>query len=688
MLHLLVNKEKGKYDFCVCSYRTGKNMTQSFENQIKKCPMVSVVLPIYNQEKYLDTSISSVQNQTYANLEIICVNDGSTDSSEAILKKYMEKDNRVIIISKTNGGLVDATIAGVRAARGEYIVFLDPDDYIGFDFVENFLMEIGKNDFLAMGYYRRHQGIITPQYLLENREYNKEDILKYRSKYLYDPNFPGLSNRFFISRWNKMYRTTCVKEIVGEFTNYKDISLGEDSIFTFLVLKYCNSGKSVSRPNSYFYNIGSQTSMMSNGSIEAHCMKAEAAYYALLNLLKASNITEIQADVLYYFLMESLLERLKNSSKSDYLNVLKMITAKPEYINAVKAFSKYGLKSKVFFGIKQNWYWTGIFNWGQELYKNLKKRYGEFKWWFKYICFFVKDVVNIGFRKAYIDGRYRIRRKNAFVDMNKQISKLEKEIEPILKPFLKCSTDLQKCSLERNVFVFWWDGFDVAPIIVKKCLETVKQFYADCNVIEISKNNYKEFTDIHPKILEGFEKGKISIQTFSDILRFNLLKINGGVWIDSTIFFSNKYDVFSSLKNKPIESICFSTSEDFLKYKGESCNWSGYLFASRKNSVFTCVMCEIFEKYYLNKGSYPIYFFIDVALMICKINKIDAGALDNITKKTGDMFFLHRMLNQPVDECSINILKTIPQKLSWQFEPNGQKNTFYERIFKEDCEEC
>lgn len=663
-------------------------MVQSFVSQINKQPMISVVLPIYNQEKYLDISIPSVQNQTYANLEIICVNDGSTDSSEAILKKYMEKDNRIVIVSKTNGGLVDATIVGVKAARGEYTIFLDPDDYIGSDFVENFLMEIGENDFLAMGYYRRCQGIITPQYLLENCEYTKEDILKYRSKYLYDPNFPGLSNRFFISRWNKMYRTRCVKEIVDEFTNYKHISLGEDSIFTFLLLKYCHSGKSLSRPNSYFYNIGSQTSMMSNGSIEAHCAKAEAAHRALLSLLKSSNIAETQADVLYYFLMESLLERLKSSSKSDYLNLLKMVTGKAEYINAVKAFSKHGLKNKLFFGVKQNWRWTHIFNLVQKLYKNLKRRYGEFKWWIKFLYIFTKDVFNNGFHKAYVNGKYRIKRKNAFIDMNEQISKLEQEIEPIIKPFLNCSTDLQKCSIERNVFVFWWDGFDVAPIIVKKCLETVKQFYSDCNVIEVSKNNYKDFTNIHPEILEGFEAGKISIQTFSDILRFNLLKTNGGVWIDSTIFFADKYDIFSLLQNKPIESICFSTSEDFLKYKGRSCNWSGYLFASRKNSVFTCVMNEIFEKYYLKKGSYPIYFFIDVAIMICKINNIDAGALDNITKKTGDMFFLYRMLNQPVDKCSLNILKTIPQKLSWQFEPNEQRNTFYECIFKEDCKEC
>ena len=101
---------------------------------IEKKGVVSIILPIFNQEAYLDISIPSVQNQTYKNLEIICVNDGSTDSSVEILKKYEEQDNRIIIISKKNGGLVDATIAGIKRATGEYIVFLDPDDYIGNDF--------------------------------------------------------------------------------------------------------------------------------------------------------------------------------------------------------------------------------------------------------------------------------------------------------------------------------------------------------------------------------------------------------------------------------------------------------------------------------------------------------------------------------------------------------------------------
>lgn len=651
---------------------------------MRKNSKISVILPIYNQGNNLSVSIPSVQNQTYTNLEIICVNDGSTDSSEEILQKYSNQDNRIVIVNKANGGLVDATITGIKVATGDYVIFLDPDDYIGTDFIENFVVEIDSNDFIAMGYYRRYCGVITPQYLLENREYNLEDIKEVIGKYLYDPELVGVSNRFFISRWNKMYKTECVRKVIVEFSNFRHISLGEDSIFTFILLKSCKSCKSLTRPNSYFYNIGSQTSMMTNGSIESHCENAEAAQMALATLLRKNKMPEIQADVLYYFLMQPLLERLKNTSQINYMAIIKKLTKNDAYKNAVKEFGHHGLKSNVYFWTRNFWPGVCLYNYIQGIYNNLKKIYIESKWWIIYICDLIKDMEERGGYRAFISGKFRIQRKRAFTDLNKKISVLEKEIKPIITPFLTKVTDLQQCSIERNVFLFWWDGFEVAPIIVKKCLETVKMYYSDCNIIEISKNNFQNYTDIDSELLKGFELGRISIQTFSDILRFNLLKNNGGVWIDSTIFFSEKYDIFDSLKDKPIESICFSTSNNFLKYKNHMCNWSVYFFAARKNAVFTNVMDEIFKRYYLIKRKYPIYFFTDAALMICKINKIDGGALDNITYNAGDMFFLYRMLDQPYDECSRKILKTIPQKLAWQFKSKSNcKKTFYNVLFKE-----
>lgn len=91
---------------------------------------ISVVIPVYNVEKYLDRCMRSVSDQTFSNLEIIIVNDGSTDSSLDICKKWHEKDSRVILVDKKNGGLSDARNAGIEIATGKYLFFVDSDDFI------------------------------------------------------------------------------------------------------------------------------------------------------------------------------------------------------------------------------------------------------------------------------------------------------------------------------------------------------------------------------------------------------------------------------------------------------------------------------------------------------------------------------------------------------------------------------
>lgn len=92
--------------------------------------MISVIVPVYNVEKYLDECIKSIVNQKYKQLEIILVNDGSTDNSYEICKKWSKKDSRITIIDKENGGLSSARNAGLDSANGDYIAFIDSDDYI------------------------------------------------------------------------------------------------------------------------------------------------------------------------------------------------------------------------------------------------------------------------------------------------------------------------------------------------------------------------------------------------------------------------------------------------------------------------------------------------------------------------------------------------------------------------------
>lgn len=99
-------------------------------------PKVSIIVPIYNTEIYLNECLLSLINQTYRSIEIVCINDGSTDSSENIIKKFMVLDNRIVMINQENKGLSAARNAGIKIATGEYVMFCDSDDFFQLDAVE------------------------------------------------------------------------------------------------------------------------------------------------------------------------------------------------------------------------------------------------------------------------------------------------------------------------------------------------------------------------------------------------------------------------------------------------------------------------------------------------------------------------------------------------------------------------
>jgi len=106
---------------------------------MKNKPLVSIVIPVYNVEKYIEQCLNSVVNQTYKNLEIITIIDGSKDKSEAIVEEFAKKDNRIRIISRENQGLLSTRIEGIKKCKGEYIIFVDSDDWINLSMIEEML---------------------------------------------------------------------------------------------------------------------------------------------------------------------------------------------------------------------------------------------------------------------------------------------------------------------------------------------------------------------------------------------------------------------------------------------------------------------------------------------------------------------------------------------------------------------
>lgn len=114
---------------------------------------ISVIIPVYNVEKYLKRCLDSVVNQTYKNLEIILIDDGSTDKSGNICDEYAAKDKRIIVIHKENGGLSDARNKGLDICTGDYISFIDSDDWIENGFYEYVVNNVKDNDLLIFDYY-------------------------------------------------------------------------------------------------------------------------------------------------------------------------------------------------------------------------------------------------------------------------------------------------------------------------------------------------------------------------------------------------------------------------------------------------------------------------------------------------------------------------------------------------------
>lgn len=644
---------------------------------------VSVVLPIYNQELNLGISLPSVINQTWKNIEIIAVNDGSTDSSLNIIKKYQESDPRFVVINKKNGGLVDATIAGIEAATGDYICFVDPDDVVGNDFIKNFMIRIGDADFISMGFFENNGHNIFEYHLRENRVYEKNEIQKFKKIFLFDKITPGVNNSIFISRWNKLYKMNLVKKILSELKTITSVSLGEDTIFTFLVLNHCDKFICFAEPNCYIYNTDSTTSMMKNNQAINHIEKAKIAYDRFSILLNKYGESGDQAVALYYFLISSLIARMKTFTNDDLSEAYKLLHKDNLYKSGVKLVKQNGLKNAIH---KLTWLcpnqaiycllYNNLKNTVYPLLKNAKSQLKE-------PVIFIKDTVKKGVINAAQLSKHRSKRRKAFKDIKKYLPTLEKQIQPTIDKWKNITTDFNNSPIEKNIFVFWWDGFDKCPHIVRECLNSIKHNHAGYSIIEIDKTNFRDYTDIHPAILDGFADGTISVQTFSDILRFNLLKNNGGIWIDSTIFFAKPFNLLSGLENNSINSLEFNSSKYFLEYKNQKCTWSGYYFASRKNSVFVNVMNDIFESYYLEYHKYPIYFFIDAALMLCKINKIDNDALSKTTKTWADMDFLGNHLNMEYSESGAYIASIVPQKLCWFAKINtSDENNYYRKIIK------
>lgn len=201
--------------------------------------LITVIVPIYNVCEYLERCIDSIIDQTYANLEIVLVDDGSTDGSEEICEKYLKKDARVKVIHKKNGGLVSARKAGLKSAAGEYIGFVDADDYIDTTFFEH-LLDNSINtqaDISQMGFISESKGG-TEYFRCTSETF---DIAANRADYICNGLILMRNKHFrvFYNVWTKLYKAELLKKAYAIVPDEQQC--GEDFISTCSCLLECST---------------------------------------------------------------------------------------------------------------------------------------------------------------------------------------------------------------------------------------------------------------------------------------------------------------------------------------------------------------------------------------------------------------------------------------------------------------
>lgn len=173
--------------------------------------LISIIVPVYNVEEYLKQCLDSILEQTFSDYEVILVNDGSTDNSGLICQEYAEKDSHIRYFEKENGGLSDARNYGIEQAQGEYLTFVDSDDWVTETYIEELYSKLQyyNADISICNYFRFQDSNVT-FYKHVFEPYEKE----YDSKYLLEHYFEIEGGDFFLTTvWGKLYKKSLFEEL-------------------------------------------------------------------------------------------------------------------------------------------------------------------------------------------------------------------------------------------------------------------------------------------------------------------------------------------------------------------------------------------------------------------------------------------------------------------------------------------
>lgn len=323
---------------------------------------ISIIVPVYNVEKYLEQCITSLINQTHKNIEMIFINGSSTDDSLKLLNVYANNDSRIKVITKENEGVSLSRNRGLQEAKGEYILFVDADDWIEENTCEIALQEAKKTnaDVVMWSYVREFVNSSQPKQIFDNDriEYESEEVKQLHRRFigLIGQELAKVENADALCPvWGKLYKRDIIERNNIQFQDIREIGTYEDGLFNLFYFEYVKKAVYIQEYLYHYrkYNENSITSKYKKNLFEQwlHLFNLMDEYIAEKNLdqeYKDALSNRICLSILGQGL--NLLE--DNSSHIQKIRKIKEILNSKKYRNAYKDFplNRFTIHWKLFYG--------------------------------------------------------------------------------------------------------------------------------------------------------------------------------------------------------------------------------------------------------------------------------------------------------------------------------------------------
>ena len=282
-----------------------------------KMAKVSIIVPTYNVEPYLVECMESITNQTLSDIEIICINDGSTDGSLAILKSYAEKDSRIILVDKENGGYGIGMNIGLEKATGEYIGIVEPDDFVPVNMFGDLYKIASENDldFVKADFYRFERASNGDMFLT----YNHLDRKDMYYNQIFNPSETPEAVRFIMNTWSGIYKKSFLDEY-GIRHNETPGASFQDNGFWFQTFAFAKRAMIINKP--YYMNRRDNPNSSVKNMQKVYCINVE---YDHIRDILIEHPETWERFKTYYTLKRfhnsvATLRRIDNSLKKEYVD--------------------------------------------------------------------------------------------------------------------------------------------------------------------------------------------------------------------------------------------------------------------------------------------------------------------------------------------------------------------------------